>query len=166
MFMEYAFLAIGLYLAMTTVTCNYVIPLILTTPNPICLSLKQPLPALRPLVPVKAGRQVVPQSSSSEITSSTAYKSSLAQCWSGVRSGSLQYTRCCSIPNFGCKMCGHVHFYQALEAMLEKSALMATSQICFGSLNSKTYLVNQLRQEKKRFENYSQREISKINVKE
>lgn len=52
---------------------------------PISLSLKQLLLALRPSVPVKAGQQGVPQSSSSVITSLTAYRSFLAPCWSGVR---------------------------------------------------------------------------------
>ncbi len=43
---------------------------------PLPLSLKQLALALRPSVPVKAGRQGVPQSSSLVITSLTAYRSS------------------------------------------------------------------------------------------
>jgi len=67
----------------------------------ILLSLKQLLLALRPSVPVKAGQQGVPQSSSLVITFLTAYRSSLAPCWSGVRLVTFLFTlyNSCSTDN-------------------------------------------------------------------
>lgn len=52
------------------------------------------LPALKPLVPVRGGPQGALQSSSSETTSLTAFKSSSAPCWFGARSASRQSPSC------------------------------------------------------------------------